>query len=558
MFKSHLLLFILLSSLTGSLFAADISVSIDRNPVNLQESFQLTFTASYDPDGEPDFSPLDKDFEILNQSQQQSVQIINWEKTKSIQWILTVMAKHTGKLVIPAINFGNDSSQFAAIVVNDSSQVNNTNEDLFLQVEVSTTEPYIQQQVIYTLKLFRRVNIAQASLTEPELADALIEKLGEDTNYNTQFQGENYVVTKRKYAIFPQKSGIATIIPLSLTAGVIIPGQRRSNSFFNQQRTRTKQVVSAAIKLDVQAKPENTGVDWLPAKQLALQEQWSDNSERVIVGQPITRTISLFADGATVGVLPELYQDNMPTNLKAYPDQAVLKEEAKEDGMVAFREEKIALIPGQAGSYTLPPIEIPWWNTQTQQMEVARIAAHTLTAIAASPSTAETQIAQSPPLMPTPELSTPVDIAPDNSQKSNKLWLGLAIFFACGWAVTVLYFLTKKSKEAKNESRVSSPENTQTIEKQLKKACTNNDPVQAKDALLKWGRDNFQQSSLTKIAEQGAPDFQQEILSLNAILYSDKAQTWQGAELWAAFQNHQSTDLAKSEKVDPLPPLFKI
>jgi hypothetical protein len=59
---------------------------------------------------------------------------------------------------------------------------------------------------------------------------------------------------------------------------------------------------------------------------------------------------------------------------------------AKNDGMVAFREEKIALIPGQAGSYTLPPIEIPWWNTQTQKMEVARIAARTLTAIAATSS----------------------------------------------------------------------------------------------------------------------------------------------------------------------------
>jgi hypothetical protein len=53
-----------------------------------------TITASDDPDGEPDFSPLDKDFEILNQSQQQSVQIVDWEKTKSIQWLLTVMAKH--------------------------------------------------------------------------------------------------------------------------------------------------------------------------------------------------------------------------------------------------------------------------------------------------------------------------------------------------------------------------------------------------------------------------------------------------------------------------------
>ena len=558
MFKPHLLLFILLGSLKGSLFAADISVSIDRNPVNLQESFQLTFTASDDPDGEPDFSPLDKDFEILNQSQQQSVQIVDWEKTKSIQWLLTVMAKHTGNLVIPAINFGDDSSQFATIVVNDNQQVSNTNEDLFLQVKVSTTEPYIQQQVIYTLKLFRKVNITQASLTEPALADALIKKLGEDTNYNAQFQGENYVVTERKYAIFPQKSGPTTIAPLSLTAGVILPGQRQSNSFFNRQRTRTKRVVSAAINLDVQAKPENAGTDWLPAKQLVLQEQWSDNSNQIQIGQPITRTITLFVNGATVGVLPELYQDNMPRNLKAYPDQPVLKEEAKEDGMVAFREEKIALIPGQAGSYTLPPIEIPWWNTQTQKMEVARIAARTLTAIAATSSPVDAQTDQSPPLIPTPELSIPGDIAPENFLQANKLWFGLAIFFAIGWVGTLVYFLTKKSGDAKNESRVSSIENTQAIDKQLKKACTNNDPVQAKDALLKWGRDNFKQSSLTKIAEQCEPSLQQEILALNAILYSDKTTNWQGAELWTAFQSHQSTDLNKSEQVDPLPPLFKI
>jgi hypothetical protein len=45
------------------------------------------------------------------------------------------MAKHTGNLVIPAINFGDDSSQFATIEVNDNQQVSNTNEDLFLQVK---------------------------------------------------------------------------------------------------------------------------------------------------------------------------------------------------------------------------------------------------------------------------------------------------------------------------------------------------------------------------------------------------------------------------------------
>jgi len=48
---------------------------------------------------------------------------------------------------------------------------------------------------------------------------------------------------------------------------------------------------------------------------------------------------------------------NTNDQLKAYPDQPVLKEQKKVDGMLAFREEKIALIPSKAGSYTLPAIE---------------------------------------------------------------------------------------------------------------------------------------------------------------------------------------------------------
>jgi hypothetical protein len=554
-----LLLLIVLSSLTSTLLASEISVSVDRNPVNLQESFQITFTASDDPDGDPDFSPLDKDFEILNQSQQQSVQIINWEKTKSIQWILTVMAKRAGNLVIPAINFGQDSSQFDSIIVNevDSAQAaSKTSEDLFLQVDVSSPKLYVQEQVIYTLKLFRKVNISQASLTEPELQDAVIERLGEDKNYNTRFQGENYVVTERKYAIFPQKSGLVTIAPLTLTAGVVIHGQRQTNSFFNRQRTRTKRVVSDAITLYVQAKPANSGKAWLPAKQVYLQEKWADNIEQMIVGQPNTRTITLFVEGATVGVLPELYRDNMPKNLKAYPDQPVLKEEAKEDGMVAFREEKIALIPGQAGSYTLPAIEIPWWNTRTQKMEIARIPEQTISATVAAGSVTT--------LEPTPPIGSPTLATTNKNEKQgfgafqqiNTIWFWLALFFACGWLATIVFFLSRKA--GNTEQKQVAVEKKSLADKILKKACINNDPIMAKDALLQWGREKFNQSSLSKIAELCDQPLQAEIVILNAALYSAKKAEWQGAELWAEFQNYKSADAEQAGQVDPLQPLFNI
>jgi len=548
-----------LSLLMSPLFAADISVQIDRNPVNLNESFQVTFSANEKPDGEPDFSPLEKDFEILNQSQQQSTQIINLKMTKSIQWVLTVMAKNSGTLMIPAINFGQDNSQFAAIVVNEVQVTENINEDFFLQVEVSNTQPYIQEQVIYTLKLYRKVNISQAALTEPKLANAVIEKLGDDKNYNRQYQGDNYVVTERKYAIFPQKSEPMRIEPLTLTADVIVASQPRYNGFFNRQNTRTQRVSSEAISLDVQAKPTEAADNyWLPAEQVYLEEKWSADITQMKVGEPITRTLSLLIKGATQGALPELYADNMPDNVKAYPDQPTLKETAKDDSMIAYREEKIALIPGLAGTYTLPAIEIPWWNTTTQKMEVARIAEQTMTAVAAARTNSS--------IIPTPKIESEITppIAIDSnpivttSPPNESLWFWLAIFFAGAWLVTLIYFLSKNSTKNQKEPSLAVHEKAVTIDKTLKKACITNEPALAKEALIEWGREQFNQSSLTKIAELCAPALQNEILALNGVLYGGENKEWQGAELWIAFKENQPITTKQTTEAVPLPPLFKI
>jgi len=564
-YKLPLFIALFALNLMSPLFAADISVQTDRNPVNLNESFQITFSANEKPDGEPDFSPLEKDFEILNQSQQQSTQIINLKMTKLIQWVLTVMAKSSGTLMIPTINFGQDNSQFAAIVVNEVQVTENTNEDLFLQVEVSNTQPYIQEQVIYTLKLYRKVNISQAALTEPKLANAVIEKLGEDKNYNSQYQGDNYVVTERKYAIFPQKSEPMRIEPLTLTADVIVASQPRYNGFFSRQNTRTQRISSEAITLDVQAKPTEAADNyWLPAEQVYLEEKWSADIAKMKVGEPITRTLSLLIKGATQGALPELYADNMPANVKAYPDQPTLKETAKDDSMIAYREEKIALIPGLAGTYTLPAIEIPWWNTTTKKMEVARIAEQTMTAVAVTGTGTGTNNFVAP--TPKVEPRTPTPLAIDNSpivttsSADESLWFWLAIFFAGAWLVTLIYFLSRNRKKSQKGASSTVHEKAGTIDKTLKKACKSNEPGQTKEALIEWGREQFNQSNLTKIAEQCAPALQTEILALNGILYGGENKEWQGETLWIAFKENQpvTTKQTTEAEAEPLPPLFKI
>jgi len=538
-------------------FAADIKVSVDRNPVSLDESFQIIFTATDSPDDDPDFRPLEQDFSILNQSNSSSSSWINGKYSKTIQWTVTVMAKQTGSLAIPAVKFGNDVSQPSSILVTENSpnKAVTADADLFLEVEATPVNPYIQSQVFYTLRLYTKVDISQARLNEPELADAVIERLGEDSNYNTQVNGVNYSVTERKYAIFPQKSGQLTIKPLVLTAEVLTSGRPSFNSFFNSQMSKTKRIESKAITLDVKPAPTSfNGKHWLSAEQLVLKQEWSGDIEQMKVGEPLTRTLTLVANGTTVGQLPELNAINTNDQLKAYPDQPVLKEEKKVDGLLAFREEKCALIPSKAGSYTLAAIEIPWFNTISKKMETARIPETTLTAVAVVG-------AQQTPVTPavTPVAPQKIEDVPvTKTQQQTNIWLWVSVFLATGWLITVIIFLTKRTVKKPVIENNDLEINLKACIKNLKTACTHNDTVAAKDALLEWGRQKFNVSNLGSLALFCDARLRDEILHLNHVLYGKEIGEWQGKKLFQAFTENKAREKIVTTEDKTLEPLYRL
>ncbi|MCX7096773.1 MAG: BatD family protein [Methylococcales bacterium] len=550
-----LMLFMLTPSTS---FAADINVTVDRNPVNLDESFQITFSATESPDGEPDFSALEQDFAILNQSQSSSSSWINGHSSKLIQWTVKVMAKQAGNLVIPVIKFGDDASPVDSVVVNeaDAKKTINTGEELFMEVEASPEDPVIQSQVFYTLRLYTKVEIAQAKLTEPELADAVVEKLGDDSSYNTELNGVAYSVTERKYAIFPQKSGLLTIKPLVLTAEVLTSGRARFNSFFNSQMTTTKRVESKALTLNVKPVPAAfTGKHWLPAQQLELKQEWSGDVQQMKVGEPLTRTLTLFAKGTTVGLLPELNAASTNSQLKAYPDQPVLQEQKKSDGLIAFRAEKTALIPSQPGNYTLPAIEIPWFNTETQKMEMAKIPETTLTAVSAAgqPTT--------PPAAAIPAPKTPAanaSVIADTHPQETNVWLWVSVFLAMGWIVTVIAFLSKRQQVKPVIDNKAPDVNMSACIKALKMACINNDASAAKQALLAWGRQQFDASNLGSVAEYCDARLRDEILHLNQVLYGKDSSKWQGKRLFQAFTENKARDKTLVSEDKTLEPLYRL
>lgn len=552
--------FILLLSLlfAHSTFGAQITVSVDRNPVSIEESFQIIFTANESPDNDPDFSSLEQDFDIISQSNSSRASWINGKASKSIQWVLTVMAKQAGNLNIPPVKFGKDMSGAETVMVTqEATSTNlNTEEDILLEVEATPEIAYVQSQILYTVRIYTRVEIARASLNEPELADAVIEKLTEDSNYTTRIHDIDYSVTERKYAVFPQKSGFITIKPLILTAEVMTNNRSGFNGFFGSLMTKTKRVSSKAITMEVKpALASFTGQHWLSAEKLVLKETWSGDIHQMKVGEPLTRTLTLLAKGTTVGQLPELNTINADSQVKVYPDQPVLQEQKKPDGLVASREEKIALIPSKSGKYTLPAIEVPWFNTRTHTMETAIIPETTITALAEPGKETEVQA----PGLPVATANTSQKI-PVIQVEGNHFWIWVSLFLAIGWLATLIFFLTGRSVKKSDLNRDEDDYDYDLREniKKLKKACVDNDAQAAKNAVIEWGRNKFNAASLGAIASFCDARLRDEILYLSRNLYGKETGSWQGKKLFQAFAENKVRGTLFAQEDSSLEPLYRL
>lgn len=563
-----LILFLLLvqTALAG---AAPIKVDVDRQTVSLNESFQIVFSTNEEPDANPDFSPLEKNFEIINKNQGHSSSWINGVSSTLIQWTFDVMAKHAGSVTIPALHFGKETSPEKTIVVTEGNRqpdAADNDAELFLEVEAIPTKAFIQSQVLYTLRFFRRVNIAEASLKDPELNDAVVTKLGDDRNYRTQIKGVDYEVTERNYAIFPQKSGQITIPALTLTAAVLVDDQSSFSGIFGARNTRTERVSSKPMTLTVLPAPATFKGHWLAAEQLELKQQWSGDVQHMNVGEPLTRTLTLTAKGTTVGQLPKLYQATGSDDLKSYPDQPRLEEQKSPQGVVALREEKIAFIPSKAGIYTLPALEIPWFNVHSRQMETAKIPAVMVTAtgvgkVAEPNSAVPVDKTVEKPVDKTAVINSPKAAAPGLSVANNSFWQGLAAFFALGWLATGLFLFRRRSgieKQSMNLSANATESDDKNNVASLKKACANNDAIAAKQALMAWGRDKYNANTLGAIAEFCDVRLRNEILGLNQILYGQHAQEWDGKKLFQAFSEHKAMEKARPKQDDKLEPLHRL
>ncbi|MDH3527734.1 MAG: BatD family protein [Gammaproteobacteria bacterium] len=573
-------------------WAADVNAWLDRTRISAGETAQLTLEAEGQVSGRPDTAPLETDFEVLGMSTGSRVNIVNGRTDARTTWTLTLSPKRSGRLTIPALRIGGSRSTALTLEVSDvPAPAPDSGADILIETELAPREPYVQAQLLYTVRLLSAVPISGGQLSDPKPENTLVQRLGEDREYALMRNGRRYQVIERRYALFPQTSG-----PLELAApvfdGEIPDSSRRRTSPFKRffgndpffgsdpfddlmTPTRRVRVRGEPAELDIRPRPDAAqGAHWLPAERLLLNGAWQPDTEAIQVGEPVTLVLEIEARGLTGGQLPNPLPANVD-GFNVYPDQAQRQTDSGDSGVTGHLQQKIAFIPERSGELALPAIEVHWWDTQANQERIASLPGRMLHVTpAAGQATQDTsaRVTMQPAGddnvsdhavadISMPEPSQALLKSPRTSSPGPWPWISAAL--AIGWLVTLVFWWVRsrgiRHAVPGEKSTASKAMEANVARKQFLAACQANDATTARRMLLAWAAAHWPTDppqGLEALAQRlHDPVAGEALAELNRALYKEDG-TWNGVSLSKCLQQLPQQDSGKPTARDVLAPLY--
>lgn len=538
----YLLLFICFGYLMSMLPAhaiTSLQAQLDKNPALLGEAVTLTVTADARLSSDAlNYQALQQNFRVMVPAVSQSTQVINGQTTQRTSWSFTLFPVSTGSFGIPAFEIQGVRSAPLELTVIDQSPGQRPR-DIFLTATIQGgNSVYVQQMLYYEVVIHFNGDLQRGNLTEPQLEGADIMRIGNDVEGTALVDGVRYRTITRRYALIPQRSGQLQILPPLFTGEMLIRDAGRT-SFFG--RSQTLMAEAEPLPLEVKPQPADFPGSWLVAGLITLTEEWQPDSSTLTAGEPVTRIITLSAVDVASNQLPDIDQQ-LPPNIRFYHDQPQPRSAERSGRHVAQKTLTTALIATDAGEVILPEIKLPWWNSQTNQLDYAILPGRTLQV---KPGILATE----------PPLTTAIDIPPTQVLVSPWQWNYLATLLSILWLSSVVFLWQYASRRAQRAVKPAASPIAQPRQHQpLKRACQENDAKAAKDALLAWAANRLPTPvySLQDVAVYyDDPAFTQAINRLEQALYCADTVNWQGTTLYQSWQQLASTVKRTSQSALP-------
>lgn len=540
--SSRLALLLLLAQLIASpaLAEEELQASVDRNTIYENETLRLEIRGYSDMNTgfgsvfqfspldipAPDLEHLEQHFQILTRNQQMSIQSANDRHSAEITWSYLLAPRTAGNLEIPPIRFNEHATDPIAITVHPgvSPAAARDGTETRLTIEVSASDVYVQQQFTVTQRLYYQPPLLHGELSQPDIPGALVERVGDQQEYQEQDNGREWQVVERTFAVIPQQTGTLQIPRQEFQ------GRKRDG----QGAVAFLRAHSEPQQITVNPPPDNFSGDlWLPAASLDIREEWSSDPDSLEAGESITRTLTVRGLGVLPEALPALEID-YPDAVREYPDPPIPESRFTENTLESRVQKSAALVPLEAGTTTLPEIRIPWWDVVDDQERVAVIPARDLV------------IAPAAGLETSPE-DTGRDLAlPAAANRSPgahlpTFWAWLALVLATGWLVTGIAWWRNRHQGQEKE-RISAQQKILRERFQALCEAARKGAPETLTLLPQWASLHYRQPNLKTIGEvtqfANDPALTRELDALERYLFArpEEAIEWHGEELVSALQ----------------------
>jgi len=529
---------------------AAVTTRVDRADVELNESFTLEVVSDTNIDSQPDVSVLDKDFYVGQGSQLSNTTIVNGQIRRSKTWTYVLMPRSAGQIIIPPIAIGNEQSPALVITVSEPSYAPPGEAEVYVTSNVDFSETYVQAQVLLTIKIYRSVATRQPALREPTIsgAEVLTELAGDDRSYEAVIDGTVYNVVERVYALYPQESGQIDVSPARFEARVLRDGRITGRKVYDSEP-------QSITVLPIPPRPADyPDAVWLPARDLELTEDWSGEADEIKAGEPLTRHVTTSALGQLETQIPALEPPTAP-GLNVYPDKPELSRRIESAGIRGVRKDQYAMIGVTAGTVLLPALEVPWWNTEKSEWQVARLPERSINILPSGEApAAEAEAAAS-------ATAAEPGAVPREGSMPGGIWRRVSELLAAVWVVTLFAWWWSSRPQKKQRAPAPVPVHKQQSRhlRAARKAALAGDGSGVRKALLDWGALQWPEDtprSVGALARRVSPPLAEELTKLSNLAYGPGGGEIEGEALAKAIRSFSVLKDADHEPEEQLPPLM--
>ncbi len=353
---------------------AEVLAYVNSEEIVENESLLLTIEYSgIRPRKAPDISALNEDFELLSDLNSSSRLNINHRDgtfTSSGHWKISLRAKRTGKLTIPAFTVSGFTTEKIEVVVNpiDPKLREKIEGEIFFITEIDRREQYIHGAIHVDRRLYYSNNV-QLSLARDlpmptDMEDAHVVPIGRMNQPSARRNNRFYNLEVQQFVIYGEKSGQITIPPVKVIANVVVDGSYVSVP-----------IKSASEVLNILPIPEEYPKNhaWFPATKVRVSDNLDDlDFSNAMVGDTFTRQISIEAVESYSSGIPPL-ELSVPEGVKQYPAPPELEDELLVNEPIGIRKQTTTYLLTQTGQIDIPAMDLVWWNTDTDELETVSL-----------------------------------------------------------------------------------------------------------------------------------------------------------------------------------------